>query len=254
MKISVIHPSRSRPEKAAATAKAWLSSAKNPENIEYIVSIDVTDELWADYVEAIFPGGESVWLSSPYNRMVTEGNMSILRHHNDTAISAINRAAEEAQGDIFVVVSDDFSCPDNWDEDLLTHLEGKSDFVAKTTDGLQKWIITLPIMDRLYYNRFGYIYPPHIKHMFSDTWMTHVADLLGRKITIPMTFKHNHYTTGLTERDSVNMKNDSTWMQGQNEYLKGVRENFGLNPEEIKGRLMCDMGHANWLRSQGVNV
>lgn len=235
MKISIIHPSRSRALLASKTASKWLTSARDRFNIQYIVSLDTTDETIQHYKE-LMP--------------------SYVEYHiadNKTAIQAINNAARQVSNDLIVVVSDDFDCPAHWDEGLLKHLSDKSDFVVKTIDGGQPWIITLPIMDKMYYNRFGYIYPPHIQHMFADTWMTAVGDLLDKKITVPITFRHLHYTTGVNAKDAINEKNDSTWHQGETEYLKGLRNNFGLKEDEIKGALRCDSSHVAWLRSKGVN-
>lgn len=235
MKISIIHPSRGRAGQAFNTYRNWHNKISGTHDVEYILSIDSTDNEQYAYFD-----------------LFGDTNVNAVVKDNHSAIEAINNAAKYATGDLFIVVSDDFDCPDNWDIYLLDALAGKSDFVVKTDDGCQPWIITLPIMDRVYYNRFGYIYPPHIKHMFADTWMTHVADLLDKKITLPIKFPHNHYTTGINAKDAINEKNDSTWAQGEEEYLKGVRNNFGLT--EFTGKLQCGKDHYNWLRAHGINI
>lgn len=233
MKISLIHPSRSRPQQAAATAKSWLSSAKFPENIEYIFSVDSDDKEVAEYL----------YLIPESAKMRT--------HDNRSAIEAINHAATHATGDLLIVVSDDFACPFHWDAALLSMLEGRSDFIVKTQDGAQPWIITLPIMDRVYYERFGYIYYPEFLHMFCDTEMTHVGHLLGKVIELPITFKHNHYTTGRTAKDAVNVKNDATWNQGEKLYLERVMRNFDL-PVEDCVQPKIHPQHLRYLMSKGI--
>lgn len=232
MKLTVIHPSRGRAEIAKQVQNKWLSSAINPDNIEYILSIDTSDETRADYMARF------------------ESNV-IVEEDNHTAIEAINNAAKYATGDLLIVVSDDFDCPQGWDEKLLSYLKGKKDFVVKTDDTLQPWLITLPIMDRDYYNRFGYIYNPDYKHMFCDTEMTCVGDLLDKTIIVPMTFKHRHYTqSGGIKKDHISQRNDATWAQGEALYLKRIQDNFGIkNP---KGVLRCDNNHISWLQSKGV--
>lgn len=234
MKISIIHPSRNRRKMAADTAKKWLTSARDRSNIQYILSLDTTDEQLQEYKELMPSGVEYVI------------------YDNKTAVQAINNAAKHCENDLFIVVSDDFACPALWDFGLLVQLKGKEDFIVKTYDGGQPWIITLPIMDRKYYNRFGYIYYPEYKHMFCDTEMTHVADLLDRKIGVPMTFRHNHYTTGMMQKDAINDKNNATWQQGEKIYLQRIKENFGLT--EFTGVLRCDNGHLNWLKSKGIKT
>lgn len=235
MKISIIHPSRQRPEIAKQVYDNWMGKAANPTDIEYILSIDISDRSQGEYLR-IFD--------------------KACRVHNDfniSAIQAINNGAKQASGDLFIIVSDDFDCPKNWDTNLLNYLKGKSDFVVKTYDGLQPWIMTLPIMDRAYYERFGYVYYPGYKHMFCDTEMSHVADLLNKTIIVPMTFNHNHYTQpGGLKRDAITTKNDRTWAQGEKLYLERLYRNFDIPDIEIKGVLRCNKEHMNWLASKGV--
>jgi hypothetical protein len=251
MKLSIIHPSRQRPDIAKQVYDNWMGKAANPDGIEYILSVDVTDPQRADY-SYLFLG--AVQIFSPSNMIFADDNLTFCLGHNSSAIEAINNGAKQASGDLFIVVSDDFDCPKNWDVDLLKYLKGKSDFVVKTYDGLQPWIMTLPIMDRVYYERFGYIYYPGYNHMFCDTEMSHVADLLDKAIIVPMTFQHNHYTQpGGLKRDAITTKNDRTWAQGEKLYLERLYRNFDIPEDDIKGVLRCNKEHLSWLKSKGVN-
>jgi len=225
-KISLIHPSRSRSSKAIEVAKRWIAQAG--EQVEYILSIDSDDPEKALYYH-LFLG----------RRIICKDNRS--------AIDAINNAAKEATGDIFVVVSDDFDCPSQWATSLLRCVEGRTDWIAKTNDGIQRWIITLPIMDRAYYDRFGYIYHPDYMHMFCDTHMTAVADLIGRKINLELRFPHNHYSVGKSDRDDINIRADKTWGQGEYTFMKHYRNNFGL--VDPPGRI-TDQNFLNWVNQK----
>ena len=132
---------------------------------------------------------------------------------------------------MFIVVSDDFSCPEHWDTLLIEALNGKSDYCVKTQDGLQPTLMTLPIMDRVYYNRFGYIYYHEYRHLFCDQEMTAVAHMLGKAISLPILFPHNHYTTGKFKRDSITARNNSTWQQGEKLFNERLKMDFGIeNP------------------------
>lgn len=224
MVISLIHPSRGRAEKSFETANKWIDKAGV--DVEYILSIDDDD-------------------SDVNNYKNTIGKTIISK--NRSAVDAINNAAKVSKGDILVVMSDDFLCPNDWAKKLIERTEGKSDWIIKTIDGTQKWIITLPIMDRIYYNRFGYIYNPEYLHMFCDTDLTCVADLLGRKLDWNIEFTHNHYSTGKSKRDHVSVRADKTWAQGEATFIKRSRENFGVsNPVgEIQ-----DKGYANWIKQR----
>jgi hypothetical protein len=98
------------------------------------------------------------------------------------------------------------------------------------------WLITLPIMDRAYYNRFGYIYHPDYKHMWSDTEMTTVGHMLGKIVDLQNSnavFKHRHYTINEMQKDAVNEKNDATWNQGKSLFLERFDRDFDLRAEQI---------------------
>jgi glycosyltransferase involved in cell wall biosynthesis len=224
--ISLIHPSRGRPEKAFETALKWISTAGVP--VEYILSIDSDDTLIYEYQKKFLTKNKVI-------------------HSNRSAVDAINNAAKISTGNIIIVMSDDFDCPDEWGIKLVNATEGKKDWIAKTPDGVQKWIITLPIMDRLYYDRFGYVYNPNYLHMFCDTEMTCVADLLDRKIHLNIPFIHNHYSTGKSKKDEINERADKTWSQGENVFINRARENFGIkNPV---GKIQ-DPGYVNWINKR----
>lgn len=230
--ISIIHPSRSRPEMASRTVDHWLGNAEKPGEIEYILSLDQSDPYLISYLK--------------------QKKTGVIILDNKSAIEAINNAAVKTTGNILMVVSDDFECFPSWDVKLLETLSGKTDYVVKTLDGQQPWIMTLPIMDRTYYNRFGYIYYPGYSHMFADTEMSHVGDLLDRTVRINLCFPHAHYTTGKMQMDAINEKNNATWNQGEALYLDRLKQNFGLT--SLPGKLRCDPSHWAWLRSKGVDI
>lgn len=227
MTISIIHPSRQRPAQAIKTAIAWLSSAKHRGDIEYIMSVDFDDSTLHQYEREL--EGSGVLLSV---------------RPNTSAIEAINKAAHYAKGDLLIVVSDDFDCPFHWDFALTQLLQGKSDYCVKTDDGLQPFIITLPIMDRVYYENQGYIYHPDYQHMYSDSHMSCKAFLEGKYINLPIRFPHHHYSTGRNKKDEVNVKADSTYESGRLTFLKHYQNNFGVN--DIKQHLPASSGFVNF--------
>lgn len=213
MTISIIHPSRGRPEQAWETFTKWDRMADN--DFQYILSVDIDDPMRDEYFDSF------------------TGVVHFIRNNNKSAIEAINIAVQAATGNIFIIVSDDFDCPNHWDTALLIALENKSDFCVKTLDGFQKTIMTLPILDRTYYNRFGYIYNPTYDHMYADKEMTAVAHMLGRNIDIPLTFTHNHYLARKGVKDDINIKNDKTYASGLATFNQRRAINFGLKDSEI---------------------
>lgn len=212
--ISIIHPSRSRPQQAEKTIKLWLDNAKDKNQIEYIISVDIDDRSLKAYKELSNKYGTSIHIAK-----------------NKSAIEAINRGTKRSKGNLIIVVSDDFLCEPNWDEKLLTELEAKEDFIVKTKDCIQPTLITLPIMDRAYYNRFGYVYETGYIHMFCDQEMTAVGMMLGKVINSDQVFEHIHYSTGKFDKDAISEKNDKTWNQGKKHFAERLKINFGIqNP------------------------
>lgn len=216
-KISIIHPSRSRPREAEKAIKLWLDNAKDKSQIQYILSVDKDDRELIGYKRIAGAYGVTVHIAM-----------------NKSAIEAINRATSKSEGNLIIVVSDDFLCEKDWDEKLLTELEGKEDYLVKTVDCIQPTLITLPVMDRAYYNRFGYVYEPGYIHMFCDEEMTTVGYMLGKVIKSDIVFEHIHYSTGKFQKDSISTKNDKTWNQGKKYFQERLKTNFGIENPLIK--------------------
>lgn len=225
--ISILHPSRSRPQQAKETSRKWLANAGC--DIEYILSIDLDDRDLPEY-EKLF------------------GNSIITIGANRSAVDAINRAARISTGNILLVLSDDFECSPMWGKQILDFTQGKKDWIMKTMDGTQGWIITIPIMDRTYYDRFNYIYFSEYLHMFCDTEITAVADLLERKIESRIAFHHNHYSVkGGVPKDIINERANKTWAQGEKLFIERYKRNFDLvNPP---GKITSQQ-YLNWIKGK----
>lgn len=224
--ISLIHPSRGRAKKARSTVDKWWGNYMHGQDFEHILSIDADDPILPEYLR-LFPIGYTVIINK-----------------NRSAIDAINNAAKIAGGDILMVISDDTEqCP-TWKESIYHEANGKTDWIMKTQDGIQPWIITMPIMDRAYYNRFGYIYHPDYLHMFCDTELSCVADITGRKIKSNLLFPHKHYSVTKEQPDEINKKADSTWAQGEKLFLERYKRNFDLPP----GKPIEDNGMIRFLQ------
>lgn len=216
MKISIIHPSRSRPELSLKTIYKWISWAVT--GPEVIISIDESDPRKMDYIE-----------------YASKLDVKLICNDNRSAIDAINQGAKAATGDIFIVVSDDTDCFERWDEAILKEVEGKTDWIMKCDDGIQDWLITMTLMDRTYYNRFGYIYHPDYKHLWADTELTAVADLTGRVIKSKLLFRHIHPCIKLAPKDELYERNDKTWTQGEKLFNARLKKKFGL--KETPGKI-----------------
>lgn len=247
--ISLIHPSLSRPEKSKKTIDKWMESAENIEQIRLFVVCNPDDpdlnkykDIYSRYSHQYESSERDIrWASPVYTAHKDRVNSSV---------SAINYGAylafidEKNKADILIVVSDDTDCFSGWDAETLKAVGDRKDWILKTQDGIQPWMITMPIMDRAYYNRFGYIYHPDYLHMFCDTELTCVADITGRKITSNLLFPHKHYSVTKEQPDEINRKADATWAQGEKLFLERYKRNFDLP----KGKPIQDKGMIDWLQ------
>lgn len=212
MKISILHPSRGRPRQSFETIKKWILKA-DCKDIEIIVSLD-NDDPTLEYYNDLY---------SIYGSTIT-----VLRNYNKSAVEAINRAASIAQGNIMIVVSDDSDCPSRWATRLLKCVEGKTDFVLKVRDGIQPKMITMPILDRKYFQRDGYIYNPAYDHCWADREFTEVAHRRKRVITKNLLFRHLHYSALKKKPDVQYQRSDATFNRGKEIYREREKINFGL--------------------------
>ena len=234
MRFSLLHPSRSRPNKSFDTTQSWLNSAAG-KNFELIVSIDENDPYKDQYLN----------IYSNFN----QHKVKVIVNKNTSAVDAINNAAKASEGDILIVVSDDTGVLYGWDKIINSAIGTHTDFVLKVYDGIQDWIVTMPIIDRVYYNRFGYVYYPEYQHMFCDTHLTHVADALGKLIIRnDILIPHEHYSVKRSERDEITKRADNTFNTGRSIYMRLLKQNLLLDQSvNIWDLSKQAKSHINWV-------
>lgn len=224
-KISLIHPSRGRPEKAKSTYDYWMSQAAQSENIEHILSLDFSDRKNEQY--GVKDGENYVQFGS---------NSRIICDHNDCVVEATNAAAQVAKGDVLIYLSDDFKCPMAWDELIRLNFEevNKQNIpcLLKVNDDLQPFttdVLTIPIMNRLLYQKLGYFWNPIYRSMFVDQDLYHVCKNNGwLAFASELIFTHEHYSVGKAERDATYTRSDLNWVTGQMIYMRRKLEGFPL--------------------------
>jgi hypothetical protein len=93
-------------------------------------------------------------------------------------------------------------------------------------------LVTVPIMGRKYYDRFGYLYYPGYKSVCPDNEQMEVAMLLKRYVYInKVMYHHNHPVWKLAEWDDLYRRNEAPIHYAEDgQLLKDRRKiNFGLN-------------------------
>lgn len=205
--ITLLHPSRGRPQKAQKTAEKWIKEAGA--KVEHILSIDSSDPTavlydWADYC---------------------------VLGDNTSVVEATNRAAKESTGDILLYLSDDFDCFPDWAIAVEKEFENRP-MLIKVDDCLQKFdvpVLTIPIMNRLLYDRLGYFWHPEYKSMFVDEDLFWTARKLGAMKMCPhLKFEHNHVSVGKAEDDETYRASSRNWDQGKAIFKKRQGQGFPL--------------------------
>lgn len=210
--ISLIHPSRGRAKKAHDTFRYWMDNSSGTIKIQHILSIDNDDNHRQEYFNLFTKS------------LIVSGN-------NDCVVMATNEAAKHTTGEILIYLSDDFKCPHDWDLALVNKFAATSDpALVKVDDCLQLYkadVLTIPVMNKVLYNRLGTFWHPGYKSMFVDQDLFWVCTNNNWLIPAPeLKFPHEHYCNGKAEKDETYKRSDANWHHGKAFYEKRKMEGF----------------------------
>lgn len=198
--ISLLVPSRGRPDQLVGMWESAHATAAHPEQIELVVYRDDDDPTEPpDLGDATVITGPRIVLSEMWNRCAEQATGEILWHGNDDVLfrSAGWDTAVEAA---FAAVPDRI---------VLVH--GR--------DGFQDAALgTLSFLHRRWCDTVGYFLPPYFSSDYNDLWISEVADLLGRRVFLPDVFtEHMHPIIGKGEWDQTH----------QDRLERGAQDNVG---------------------------
>jgi hypothetical protein len=220
LSFSLIHPSRSRPEKAREIYNYWMSKASGENKIEHILSLDFSDPLNEHYgmVDGKYiPFGD---------------NSKSIIDHNSCVVEATNQAAKMATGDVLIYLSDDFKCPDNWDRLIAERMLIGHPTLLKVNDCLQQFevaVLTIPIMNRSLYEKLGYFWHPSYRSMFVDEDLYWTCKNNIWMVSAPeLQFPHEHCSIGKAERDETYIRSEANWDHGKAIFAERKALNFPL--------------------------
>jgi len=222
IRFSLLHPSRGRLERAAEAIAEWAARRSGAYPVEHILSVDTDDDV------------------AGYRRLATAHGVQLVVNPNRSIVDAANAAARAATGDVFIVVSDDFGCPDAWDRALAEVIGERRDVAVLVNDAIQGRIMTLPILGRALYERLGYVYHPAYVSMFVDDDLTLTAAAMGRLIDARhLVFPHRHYSAGLAPSDPTYTRQNSNaaWWHGWRVLEKRRAGGFGLGERTFAVRV-----------------
>lgn len=189
--ISLLAPTRGRPEQFAEMVESAFSTATHVKRVEVIAYRDVDDE--SEYAErkgVSWVRADRCLLSEAWNRCQRASTADIFMHCGDDIIfrtpgwdSAVREAFARSADKLVLVHGDD--CSPNTDV-LATH-----GFYHR------RWVETL-----------GYFMPPYFSCDWNDVWLTELADAVGRRIKIPIVTEHMHHSFDKREYDETDLERE----------------------------------------------
>lgn len=193
--ISVLVPSRFRPDLFKRMYDSLVATTVYPRQVEVVVYLDSDDPTKAEYpnetyVPIWYRGGERCLLSEAWNYCYRHASGEILMHCGDD-ITFDTPGWDKMVRDAFAEVPDKILFAHG--DDLGPHGKefGTHGFVHR------RWVEAL-----------GYFVPPLFSSDWNDVWLNEVADLIGRKQLLPFVTEHHHYTFGKAERDQTHAERE----------------------------------------------
>ncbi len=189
MKISLLVPTRKRPN---GMKQVWLSALKtsfDQEKLEIIYYIDEDD------IESI----------KAYDEIASEQTNFIVGER--IILSQMwNECWKIATGEIFMHCADDIIFRSlNWDKYIREEFNLSSDKIifVHGDDGLKgKKLGTHGFLHKTWTDIIGFFVPPYFSFWYNDRWLTEVADAINRRIYLPNVLtEHMHYCNKKSEFD-----------------------------------------------------
>ena len=225
--ISLIHPTRGRPEQAARVRKTFLDTAKNAERIEHIFGLEADSPdlpILGRFRHATSPAG---------------------RLDQTNCAAATNAAARASAGQILLYIQDDLAAPPlHWDQRIIDALGGRVDRPAMLQIGdgrRQDGLICTPCLTRAAVTALGYdggLYHDGYRSMFADTELSWRAMKNKWLVDSDLVIPHLHDPEGHeTTRRSNSLENyrqgfdlfcqrNSDYLEAYPDFAPGIEAKF----------------------------
>jgi hypothetical protein len=192
--ISLLVPSRRRPEQLDRMWRSARGTADDPGDVELVVRLDDDDTSY-DADSGLF-AGSVIWAQGP---RILMSNLW-------------NDAYDYAHGDILMHAGDDVVFRTaHWDTRVHQEFARYPDGVALVhgRDGsVQDEVMAIHgFLTRRWVEALGYFVPPYFSSDYNDTWLTDVANALGRRVYMPdVLFEHMHPVWGKGSWDRTHIE------------------------------------------------
>lgn len=250
--ISLLAPTRGRPDQAIRLALSVLQTASQPKRVELLFYVDNNDAEQTNYIQ-IFQQHQP-----QFDRFL---RCSLMMGEPIGISKAWNELAARSQGDLLIMAADDQTYNTaGWDDRLLSETQRFEDeiFCAWFNDGhWGKRLCTFPIVSRRWCLTLGYFTTGLFECLYDDLWIMDLAQRLDRLHYIPdVLTEHLHWSYGKSEIDAT-----YEWKQVNSEgQLKpAVRRDMNLfsrtSPyRETDARRLMQMMSSSQALKPGLNL
>lgn len=197
--ISLLAPTRGRPDQAIRLALSVLQTASQPKRVELLFYVDSNDAEQKNYIQAFQQH------KAEFDRFL---RCSLMIGEPIGISKAWNELAARSQGDLLIMAADDQTYnTSGWDDRLLTEIQRFEDeiFCAWFNDG--HWgekLCTFPIVSRRWCLTLGYFTTGLFECLYDDLWIMDLAQRLDRLHYIPHVLtEHLHWSYGKSEIDAT---------------------------------------------------
>ena len=221
MKLLVKFPTRNRKNKFFKVLRQYQNLCENLDNTYFLITLDNDDEsMNPSDVEDIFN---------------TFKNVKVIYGTSNSKIHAVNRDIELVNDwDIVLLASDDMTPKvkgyDNIIRNKMKEFYSDTDGILWFNDGhMGNKLNTLCILGKKYYDRFGYIYHPEYKSVWSDNEFMLVGNILGKQTYFEQVIiEHEHPDWGYGNRDQIHTNNINDYQYDLGVYNRRKEINFEL--------------------------
>jgi hypothetical protein len=183
MQITLMHPSRGRPDQALHALRMWCERAALPLRIKHILSIDSSDEQ-----------------AFAYERLFADRQSVIVKQDNKTMVDALNACLPHLPESGPVVTLFDDMLPDHhWDVEIAHKWQPGKLLKVDCETQLQ----TICAGCSSVFKRWGYIYYPGYISMYADNDYQEHAELEKLFAICDLRISHNHPAHGTAETDAT---------------------------------------------------
>jgi hypothetical protein len=192
MKISIITPTRARPNNIERLINSGLDNAHYKNQIEFLFYVDFDDILSINKLD------ELILLYNCEQIVYLLGPRIIMSDMN-------NKLYERSKSDILMFCGDDIIFrTKNWDLKVLNEFNRFNDKIIFVHGDDGYWgskFGTHGFLHKKWVETTGYFLPPYFSSDYCDTWINEVSNLINRRFYIEILTEHMHPNFGKGEFD-----------------------------------------------------